>query len=159
MKKAIVPIAIFASAMFGSVAHAQTTPPAAAPAAMQASKPDAASNRVEQHIKRLHDQLKITADQETQWSQVAQTMRDNAAKIDSVLEKREGAQNPTALDDLNSYAELTQANSDGVKKLSAVFTPLYNAMTDAQKKNADEVFSEHQNHRTVHNKKAAPKKG
>lgn len=154
MKKAIT---LLASALFSTAAFAQATPPAAAPTAMHAKSH--AADPVEKHIKSLHDQLKITAAQESQWAQVAQTMRDNATQLDTVIQKRDEQESPSAIDDLNSYADLSQANSDGVKKMSAVFTPLYNSMSDDQKKNADEVFSQGHNRRTAHNKKAAPKKG
>jgi len=152
-----------AAALAGAPAFAQTaTGPAnpAAPAAMttapanaKTAAPRKANDRVEKHIKSLHDQLKITAAQEAQWEPVAQTMRDNADQIDTLVEKRNAARSMTALDDLNSYADFTQANSDGVKKLAAVFTPLYNNMSDEQKKNADKIFSQGENRRVVHNKK------
>jgi Spy/CpxP family protein refolding chaperone len=146
-----------ASLLFSTAALAQTAP--AAPAAAPAAATHKANDRVEKHIKSLHDQLKITAAQEAQWGQVAQIMRDNADKIDELIAQREDASTMTALDDLDSYAQLTQANSDGVKKLSAVFAPLYNSMSDAQKQNADKVFSQGQNRRVVHNKKPVPQKG
>ncbi|ALM82654.1 Spy/CpxP family protein refolding chaperone [Bordetella sp. N] len=153
-----------AAALAGAPAFAQTaTGPAnpAAPAAMTtapanaktAAAPHKANDRVEKHIKSLHDQLKITSAQEAQWDTVAQTMRDNADQIDALVEKRNANTSMTALDDLNSYAEFTQANSDGVKKLAAVFTPLYNSLNDEQKKNADKIFSQGENRRVVHNKK------
>ncbi len=160
-----------AAALIGVPAYAQTASapaPTATPAAPAngkatnvAAKADLQhrkSDRVEKHIKSLHDQLKITAAQEGQWETVAQTMRDNAMNIDALVQKRNDDKSMTALDDLNSYAELTQANSDGVKKLAAVFTPLYNSMSDEQKKNADKVFGESHNRHTVHNKKPQPAK-
>ncbi|OZI34533.1 hypothetical protein CAL29_13610 [Bordetella genomosp. 10] len=157
-----------AAALAGAPAIAQTaTGPAnpAAPAAMttapanaKTATPHRTNDRVEKHIKSLHDQLKITAAQESQWDAVAQTMRDNADQIDALVEKRNANTSMTALDDLNSYADMTQANSDGVKKLAAVFAPLYNSMSDEQKKNADKVFGEAHNRHTVHNKKPQPAK-
>jgi hypothetical protein len=150
--------ALAASLLISSAALAQTPPASGAqpPAATSAAPAHKPNDRVEKHIKTLHDQLKITAAEEAQWDQVAQIMRDNADKIDQLIAQREDASSMTALDDLDSYAQITQANSDGVKKLSAVFAPLYNSMTDEQKKNADKVFAQGQNHHVVHNKKAAP---
>jgi hypothetical protein len=46
----------------------------------------------------------------------------------------------TAVDDLKSYAEITDAHADGIKKFTPVFATLYAGMPDAQKKNADGVF-------------------
>lgn len=151
-------IALFASILVSTAAFAQVTPAPAVPAAhAKASAKPSATDRVEKHIKRLHDQLKISAGQEAQWGSVAQTMRDNATQLDAVIQKREEDTSVSALDNLNSYAEVTQAQSDGVKKLSAVFTPLYNSMSDDQKKNADAVFSHGRNRHAVHNKNPASK--
>jgi periplasmic protein CpxP/Spy len=47
----------------------------------------------------------------------------------------------TAVDDLKTYQEFTQAHLDGIKNLISAFETLYNSMPDQQKKNADEVFA------------------
>ncbi|WP_176463984.1 Spy/CpxP family protein refolding chaperone [Bordetella genomosp. 11] len=142
-----------ASLLFSAAAMAQTS----AVTATGAAAPAQANARVEQHIKTLHTQLKITPAEEQQWAVVAQTMRDNAMQIDQLISSREKSGTMTALDDLDSYARITQANSDGVKKLAAVFAPLYNAMPDDQKRNADKVFAEsHERHAAHKQHKAAP---
>jgi Spy/CpxP family protein refolding chaperone len=141
-----------ASLLFGTAALAQTPAVTATGAAATAQ----GNTRIEQHIKELHTQLKITAAEEPQWDVVAQTMRDNATQIDQLISKREDRDTMTALDDLDSYAQITQANSDGVKKLAAVFAPLYNAMPDDQKRNADKVFSQTHERHAAHKRKAAP---
>jgi hypothetical protein len=143
-----------ASLLFGTAALAQTPPVTATGAAAPAK----ANDRVEQHIKQLHDQLKITAAEEPQWTVVAQTMRDNAMQIDQLITKREQRNTMTALEDLDSYAQISQANSDGVKKLAAVFAPLYNAMSDEQKRNADKVFNESHERHAAHRRQPAPGK-
>jgi len=103
----------------------------------------------EKHIKELHYKLKITPEQETLWKSVAATLRENATDINMAVEKRESIiDTASAVDDLNAYANVAQAHADSVKKLAIVFSPLYTAMSDAQKRNADEVFM----HRP-HNKK------
>ncbi|MFZ6862739.1 Spy/CpxP family protein refolding chaperone [Undibacterium sp. Ji67W] len=95
----------------------------------------------EKHIKDLHAKLKITSSEEVLWMTVAQTMRDNVAQIDKIVDKRESLiGNASAIDDLNAYADVAQAHADSVKKLVTAFAPLYAAMPDAQKKLADEVF-------------------
>jgi len=101
----------------------------------------------EMHIKDLHTKLKITASEEALWTTVAQAMRDNITQIDKVVDKRESLiVNASAIDDLNAYADIAQAHADSVKKLAMVFGPLYEAMPEAQKKVADEVFI-HRAHR------------
>jgi periplasmic protein CpxP/Spy len=101
---------------------------------------------VEHHIADLHAKLKITPAEESKWKEVADTMRQNARELDRTIDKRESALgSATAVDDLNSYAEIAQAHANGVKKLASAFSGLYSAMSDDQKKEADMVFS-HQNH-------------
>jgi protein CpxP len=99
---------------------------------------------VEKHINELHATLKVTSAQETQWNEVASTMRENAKDLDQAIDKRNAkAATATAIDDLNAYAKIAQAHANGVKKLSSAFSGLYSAMSDEQKKTADEVFSHH----------------
>jgi len=50
------------------------------------------------------------------------------------------AESTTAVDDLKTYQEFSQANLDGLKNLNAAFIALYDSMPAAQKANADKVF-------------------
>jgi hypothetical protein len=98
---------------------------------------------VEQRITALHASLKITPNEESQWNNVAQAMRENAAAMDKLVASNRTTppQNATAVDDLKTYERFAQAHVDGLKNLIASFSTLYNAMPDAQKKVADTVFS------------------
>ena len=122
----------FSSAAF---AQAATIPPAA----MSATE---ASETVEQRITNLHTKLQITANEEANWTPVAQTMRDNADAMQKLVaaKKAQSPTNMTALDDMMNYQTFAQAHVDGLKKLNATFKTLYEAMPDAQKKVADETF-------------------
>jgi periplasmic protein CpxP/Spy len=122
-----------------TVVHAQTSAPTAAVTGPTGER----SEGVEQRIQQLHAQLKITPDQESKWNSVAQAMRDNAVNMDKlVAEKRQQApQNMTAVEDLKTYQEFTQAHLDGLKNLTSAFSSLYDSMSDQQKKNADQVFA------------------
>jgi protein CpxP len=130
---------------FGSAAWAQSPPATPSTAtgpqvhhAKRANPEDTIDNR----IKDLHTRLKITADQETQWSAVAQAMHDSADAWGELIKQRQGNTTAmTAVDDLKSYAQIEQTRADGTKKVEAAFEPLYAAMSDDQKKNADAVFS------------------
>jgi len=107
---------------------------------------------VERHIADLHAKLKITAAEESQWKEVAETMRDNAKNLDKAIDKRDASHgSATAIDDLNSYADIAQAHATGVKKLAKSFSGLYSMMSDDQKKEADSIFS----HRSHEAKKVA----
>jgi hypothetical protein len=111
-----------------------------APASNAAAKPK--RETVEQRIANLHKALKITPDEETKWSAVAQAMRDNAANMEKLVEAKRTTppQNMTAVDDLKMYQEFAQAHVDGLNNLIVSFEALYVSMPDAQKKLADEVF-------------------
>jgi protein CpxP len=142
MKKYLIALA---STVLIASAYAQAPVASTSAATVKAAdKSDAkrdANN--EKHIKELHAKLKITAGEETLWAPVAETMRTNTVEIDKVVDKREAIiASATAIDDLNAYADIAQAHADSVKKLSLVFAPLYAAMPDAQKKIADEVFTQ-----------------
>ena len=111
-------------------------PPAAA--AATSSKPET----VEQRIQTLKAALKVTPEQESKWTAVAQAMRDNASRMEKlVAEKRKIApEKTTAVDDLKTYQDFAQAHLDGIKHLSSSFKALYDSMSPDQKKNADTVF-------------------
>ena len=126
-----------------------TTPLAATRALAQAATTTAAATStetkgetVEQRITNLHTALKITPEEETQWNGVAQAMRENAAAMDKLVatNRTTPPQSMTAVQDLRSYQQFAQTHVDGLKNLTSAFTTLYDAMPDAQKKNADQVF-------------------
>ena len=97
---------------------------------------------VEQRITTLHASLKITPAEETQWNGVAQAMRENASAMEKLVaaNRTTPPQSMTAVQDLQRYQQFAQAHVDGLKNLTSAFSTLYNAMDDAQKKTADEVF-------------------
>jgi periplasmic protein CpxP/Spy len=97
-------------------------------------------HNVEDRIAYLHNQLKITPAQETQWNAFADVMRSNAQTMQQLFEQRRSATNVTALDDMKQYADIAQAHADDMKKLVDAFQPLYDGFTPDQKKLADETF-------------------
>jgi Spy/CpxP family protein refolding chaperone len=100
-----------------------------------------AEDRVEARITDMHAKLKITQAQEDQWAKVVQVMRDNGKTIEPlIMDRAKNAKTMTAVDDLNSYAAITDAHADGIKKFTPVFATLYAGMSDAQKKEADALF-------------------
>ena len=129
---------IGASLLAGSLTPvmAQSSKPPAA-AAATSSKPET----VESRISTLKTALKITPDQETKWTAVADAMRQNAGMMDKLVqEKHAKMANMTAVEDLKTYQEFTQTHLDGLKNLNSAFSSLYDSMPDGQKKNADQVF-------------------
>ena len=122
---------------------APAAPPAAASSPMT-SHPVPGKNmeeRVENHIKQLHAQLRITPAEQLQWDQFAQVMRDNARDMDRALLQR-AQQYPTmnAVQNMQSYEAIAEAHAQHLQKLVPAFDNLYNAMPEQQKKLADQVF-------------------
>ena len=110
-------------------------------------------NRAELRIRDLHTKLKITPAQESQWSAVAAAMRDNAKAMDSLTKERvKHAKDMSAVDDLNSYEKIADANADGVHKLAPLFSALYTSMSEPQQKEIDTLFR-----RGVHDQSGLPK--
>lgn len=102
---------------------------------------------VEERIKNLHAKLMITQDQEAQWGEVAQSMRDSEANVSALVQERhKNAGSMNAVDDLESYQAIAEAHSEGLKKVNASFKTLYSVMSDDQKKNADNVFGNYEGH-------------
>jgi hypothetical protein len=116
------------------------SPPSPKQAAMEST--DTKGETVEQRITALHASLKITADEEKTWNGVAQAMRENASAMDKLVatNRTTPPQSLTAVEDLKTYQQFAQAHVDGLKNLTSAFSTLYDAMPDAQKKNADQVF-------------------
>jgi len=126
-----------------SAAVQSATPPAAAASPM-AGHPVPGKNveeRVERRIKELHGQLQITPAEEPQWNEFAQAMRENARDMDQAFVQR-AQQFPTmnAVQNMQSYEQLSEEHAQRVQKLVPAFQKLYDAMPDAQKRVADQVF-------------------
>ena len=111
-------------------------------AAVDLGRPSVTSNdRDEQRIRKLHDRLGITATQEGLWGQLAQVMRTNDDKMDVLsAERHDHAGSMTAVEDLRSYGEITEAHAAGIRAFVPAFENLYNSMSAAQKASADNVF-------------------
>jgi periplasmic protein CpxP/Spy len=151
--------AVLVSTLVFGGAVAQTSDQSPGPRASAARSDTAMANSdakrdaaVEKHIGQLHAALKITSVQEAQWNEVAATMRENVKEMDLAIDKRTAnAATATAIDDLKAYADIAQTHANGVKKLAATFSGLYSAMSDDQKKAADQAF----NHRGHEGKRVA----
>jgi protein CpxP len=89
----------------------------------------------------LHRELQITPAEETQWAAFAQVMRDNAAQMDAAFSQRGGAlATMNAVQDLQSYAQISQIQSDNMQKLATAFQTLYASFPASQQKVVDGVF-------------------
>jgi periplasmic protein CpxP/Spy len=131
-----------------STAPSHVTPGAAPRTKAAAGAMATKTESVEQRISSLHTALKITPQEEANWTAVAQAMRDNAAAMQKLATDStdQSPQSKTAMDDLKTYQKFAQAHVDGLKNLTSSFETLYDAMPDPQKKVADQVFESSRHH-------------
>lgn len=145
-----LPVGAFAQSAAPTAANpADTTPmsaprtaaPQAAASPANADQPGRREARVEQRIADLHSRLQITPAQQSQWDQFAKVMRDNAQSMDQIFGQRSGRiQQMSAVDNMQSYAQIAEAHAQDVQKLVPAFESLYNSMSPDQKRTADQVF-------------------
>ena len=139
-----LPAATMAQSRQTAAVQGAASPPPAAAASPLAGHPVPGKNaeeRVERRIKELHGQLQITPAEEPQWNEFAQVMRENARDMDQAFMQR-AQQHPTmnAVQNMQSYEQLSEEHAQRVQKLLPAFQKLYDAMPDAQKRVADQVF-------------------
>lgn len=97
--------------------------------------------RVQQHITQLHQELGITPAQQQQWDQFARTMWQNAHQMHDVLQQRaERIGSMNALEDMQSYAQLSEVHAQDMQRLSSTFRSLYESMSPRQQQNATQIF-------------------
>jgi hypothetical protein len=133
-------------------AQAQTASPNQPPPAPgQAQRtPREHPSHIEGRIAYLKTELKITPAQEPQWDKVAQVMRQNATErrqgFERIRAERDGnaqRQPPNALQRLEGEARIAALHAQQADRFLAAFRPLYDGMSDAQKKSADELLAPH----------------
>jgi protein CpxP len=113
---------------------------------------------VERRIADLHSKLHITNDQGQQWNQFAQTMRDNAKAMDSAYQQRaEKLNTMSAVDNMQSFAQIEQQRSQDMQKLVPAFQTLYASLSDQQKSTADQLFRNYAASAQSHRQASAPK--
>lgn len=126
-----------------ALAQSNTTSPppsaAAAPTSNAVSGP--AEQRVEEHIRQLHAQLRITPAEQPQWDQFAEVMRQNARAMDQEFaERRQQFPTMNALQNMQSYEKIAETHAQHLQRLVPAFETLYNAMPEQQKRLTDRVF-------------------
>ncbi len=133
---------------------AMAAPPAGSgdPTAVRPAPPATAAKPMEvtaeQRIADLRAKLLITPAQQPLWDQFAQGMRNNAKSMDQMFEARAKAMGTmTAVDNMRSYAKVSEQHARDMQSLVPLFDALYGAMPDAQKRTADQVFHDNADRR------------
>jgi periplasmic protein CpxP/Spy len=143
---AVLALPAAAQAQQATAPAATTAPHAPAEASPLSSHSVPGSNveqRVEEHIRELHAQLRITPAEQPQWDQFANVMRDNARDMNQQFTaRREQFSTMNALQNMQSYEKIADAHAQHLQQLVPAFENLYNAMPESQKRLADQVFRE-----------------
>ncbi len=150
---AMLCVAVLAALTIPAAAYAQTaspsatsTPSTSAPAAtpVQPAAPaltGATAAAVNQRIATLKSQLGITAAELPLWDSFAAVMHDNAAQTQALFaERASNAARMSAVENMNSYAEIARSYADSTQRLATAFDSLYLGLSDAQRQKADALF-------------------
>ena len=106
-------------------------------------------DRVEGRIAFLRAELKITDAQADAWNTFADTLRANAKKLGEVRASMTGKSGdaqqpaPTMADRLDRQEKWLLARLEGTRAMKAAFTKLNEALSDEQKKTADDILAPH----------------
>jgi hypothetical protein len=99
------------------------------------------ARHVEGRIAFLKTELRITDAQQPLWNAVADAMRADAASIGNMSDGMMGIWRPAPLlESLASLEEKMTAQLEAVRRIKAAVDPLYVALSDDQKKTADELI-------------------
>ncbi|HEX2114051.1 MAG TPA: Spy/CpxP family protein refolding chaperone [Alphaproteobacteria bacterium] len=108
-------------------------------------------SRIEGRIAFLRAELKITDAQAPLFDAIANVMRENDRAMRIAFEgRRQRTQPASLLDRLDQRQKRAEDMASATSKLKAAWAPLYAALSDEQKKTADELFSHHGGHRIGH---------
>jgi len=154
-RKAALPALVLVATLAGAAGYgALSTPNADAQAAADAAQPRPEHHQfdptrhIEGRIAFLKAELKITDTQTPLFERVAQAMRDNAkAMSDAYQRHRADRDKPrSAVESLQARVSAGQSRIEQAQRFLAAFTPLYDSLSDEQKKTADELLAGHRHH-------------
>jgi DNA primase len=134
----------------------QKAAPHTSPAASAKQSGQSVEALVERRIADLQSRLHITPEQSQQWDRFAEMMRDNAKGVDELYQQRAEKMNSmSAVDNMQSYAQIEQQRAQDVQKLVPAFQTLYDSLSDQQKKLADQTFRNYAAHAQARHQAAA----
>lgn len=98
-------------------------------------------DRVEGRLEFLKGQLKITDAQMPQWIRFADALRSTATSMSGMQQQMMQGGMPASLPDrIDLHEQMLSAHLDRVKDIKAALDPLYAALSDEQKKLADQLI-------------------
>ena len=100
-------------------------------------------DRVEGRIAFLRTELKITDAQTSTWNAFADALRANAKKLGELRTSVMGKPGETTADRLDRQEQWLLARLEGTRAMKAAFTKLNEALSDEQKKTANDILPPH----------------
>lgn len=102
-------------------------------------------DRIEGQLAYFRAELRITEAQAPEWNAFAEAARTNARTLRQAFEQamQPGAQPATGPAQMERHVTLLRRMADAAQAMSTAMTPLYNALSDEQKRTADELLHEH----------------
>jgi hypothetical protein len=136
--------AALAVAIVSAVPLAQTAFAQPGPGAAEHQKHPRAS-RIEGRLAFLKTELKITDAQTAQWNAFADVMRQSDKARRDRFEAMRGkrGEETTALQRFEQRERASETRTQELKQFVAAFRPLYQSLSDEQKKTADDLFGPH----------------
>jgi hypothetical protein len=102
------------------------------------------ADRIEGRIAFLRTELKITDAQQKPWNDFAQTLRENARKLGDMRSMMApNAATQTVAQRLEQQEKWYTARLEGIRALKGATSELYSALSDEQKKTADQILPPH----------------
>jgi hypothetical protein len=124
----------------------------AQPAAPQAQRQER-PNRIEGRIAFLRTELQITQGQAQLWEAVANALRENDRAMRDAFAQRPARDDAaTVLDRLERRQKFAELQAASTARLRNAVAPLYAALSDDQKKNADQLLAGPQRRRMGHHR-------
>jgi hypothetical protein len=156
IRKAALPALALVAALAGTVGVAALSTQDADAQATTTAPQDQATpthrfepgRHIEGRIAFLKAELKITDGQAPLFERVAQAMRDNAKDVAQLHEQRRADRDKpkSAIESLEGRARFGELRTQQAQRFLAAFKPLYDGLSDQQKKTADELLGGHGHH-------------
>jgi LTXXQ motif family protein len=152
MKRLVVSVlaglAVSVAALGGSLVLAEHGRAQTVPDTEQMQPQQALPGRhIEGRLAFLRTELRITEAQSPLWDRVAAILRERAAKMDAAIEAARKARSDGATQDLvtrlDARIRFREQRTESARAFLAAFRPLYESLSEEQKKTAEELFARH----------------
>ncbi len=101
--------------------------------------------RIEGHLAFFRAELRITDGQISQWNAFADAVRAQSDRLRQAMQQAMGSSTGpgTAPEQMERRIALLSAHLEAIRAVSAAATPLYAALSEEQRRTADELMAEH----------------